>query len=135
MSGQRAAFQTVEQEDVIPRGCQSWQICLGISLSVLPQWVSPLHCYISLLYLSILCIHSFHSRIHTYTKTMRISRPFYFLSLCIYTVFILVFPTMHLWDCKGPAISRLILTHIALSAPLELENIKALLDLYFVQQF
>lgn len=74
MSGQRAAFQTVEQEDVIPRGCKSWQICLGISLSVLPQWVSPLHCYISLLYLSILCIHSFHSRIHTYTKTMRISR-------------------------------------------------------------
>lgn len=42
---------------------------------------------------------------------------------------------MHLWGCKGPAISRLILTHIALSAPLELENIKALLDLYFVQQF
>lgn len=45
---------------------------------------------------------------------------------------------MHLWDCEGPAISRLILTHIALSAPLELENIKALkalLDLYFVQKF
>lgn len=45
---------------------------------------------------------------------------------------------MHLWDCAGSAISRLILTRTALSAPLELENIKALkalFDIYFVQKF
>lgn len=105
-----------------------------LSLSCHSGWVRCIVTFPSCISLSCASILFTLAFIHT-QKPCASLVSLHFLSLCIYTVFILVFPTMHLWDCKGPAISRLILTHIALSAPLELENIKALLDLYFVQQF